>query len=174
LSWLGPSLFLATGPAAFSVGFVARRHLPGCPMAHGAFKIGKFALLIAVVFVVALLWGYLSHSDERSESRGYLGISFAPISTEQAKALGTDRGLIITEVLKGSAAESSGLRLGDVIIRVDGDLVADPGELNSIRSRWEPNQAVTLHVLREASGGAQEIVIEVHLMTFDELSRLKG
>jgi serine protease Do len=60
-----------------------------------------------------------------------------------------DKGAEITEVVKESAAEKSGLKVGDVITKINDQLVEGPKELADIIGQMKPKTAVKIHYLRE-------------------------
>jgi Do/DeqQ family serine protease len=63
--------------------------------------------------------------------RGRLGIQIQDVTPDLAEALDLDidRGAVITQVEPGSAAESAGLRAGDVIVEFNGTSVAGSNDL---------------------------------------------
>jgi serine protease Do/serine protease DegQ len=65
--------------------------------------------------------------------RGLLGVTISPVDSEVAEALNAsvDRGALVTEVVPGSAADKSGLRVDDIIIAVDEKSIADASELRN-------------------------------------------
>jgi len=54
------------------------------------------------------------------------GAQFIPVSPELADALGVERGLLVVATGRGSPAEQSGLRTGDVLVSVDGRALSSP------------------------------------------------
>jgi len=59
--------------------------------------------------------------------RGLLGVTIATIDEENAKALGTDitRGALVSVIQPGSAAEDAGLKVDDIIVKVDAKRIDD-------------------------------------------------
>ena len=59
--------------------------------------------------------------------RGLLGVTIATIDEENAKALGTDitRGALVSVIQPGSAAEDAGLKVDDIIVKVDDKKIDD-------------------------------------------------
>lgn len=57
-----------------------------------------------------------------SYQRGFLGVNVTELDEELAERLGLDitRGVVVTGVVPGSAAEDAGIQLNDVIVAVDG------------------------------------------------------
>ena len=64
-------------------------------------------------------------------------------------------GCLLTVVVPGSAAESAGLRVGDVVIRLDGDSVADMRSLTQAVRRKLVGQEVVVEYIR--GGQAQRV-----------------
>jgi len=83
-------------------------------------------------------------------TRGWFGVEVADITPELAESLGlkgTD-GAIIGAIERGSPAERSGMRLGDVIVAVNGRTVANStATLNAIAG-VTPGQSVPVKVMR--------------------------
>jgi len=83
--------------------------------------------------------------------RGYLGLGLRNVSTNYAIALGLNstKGALVTNVDKGSPAESAGLKPGDVIVRFDGKAVRNAEDtLARIRLKKQDEPAV-LSVVRK-------------------------
>ena len=83
-------------------------------------------------------------------TRGWFGVEVADISPELAESLGLKgtRGAIIGAIERGSPAERSGMKLGDVIIAVNEKPVANStATLNAIASVL-PGKSVPVKVLR--------------------------
>ncbi len=82
--------------------------------------------------------------------RGYLGVTTAnsgDIPEEEAKRIGLSingEGLVITEVLSGSAASESGLKRGDIVKKINGLEVTLPSELQENVTKLKPGDKVTI------------------------------
>ncbi|HWC40643.1 MAG TPA: PDZ domain-containing protein, partial [Actinomycetota bacterium] len=72
---------------------------------------------------------------------GYLGVNMAPPASGQDGAL-------VQEVVPGSPADKAGLRAGDLVVGIDGQSVADYGELGVRIRGHKPGDKVTLKVVR--------------------------
>jgi membrane-associated protease RseP (regulator of RpoE activity) len=79
-----------------------------------------------------------------------LGIEMIETTPELRDALGgsKDAGVLVGKVLAGSAAEKSGLRVGDLILSVEGVKVSDPGELSEAIAKQE-GKTIDLDVVRD-------------------------
>ena len=84
-------------------------------------------------------------------SRGYIGVNISEVDDAIAKSLGMDkpRGIIIQNVLEGSAAEESDLRAGDVILEIDGREIDAPNQLQSYVAAQTAGTTVTLNIFRD-------------------------
>src|SRR5258705_2810927 len=85
-----------------------------------------------------------------SVTRGWFGVEVADITPELAESLGLKgtQGAIIGAIERGSPAERSGMRLGDVIVAVNGNSVANStATLNAIAG-VTPGMSVPVRVMR--------------------------
>jgi serine protease Do len=90
-------------------------------------------------------------------TRGWLGVSIQPIEEELAVALKLkDRqdgkavhGALVGGVVPGSPAEKSGIKRGDVIVKVDRDEIRDANDLLNRIAVLRPNQWVEVWVIRD-------------------------
>ncbi|MDP9263080.1 MAG: S1C family serine protease, partial [Acidobacteriota bacterium] len=108
--------------------------------------------------------------------RPALGIRSLPIGPEAAKRMGlaADSGVLIVQVVAGGAAERAGLRAGnqrayigntpimlggDLIVAIDGDAVADAGDISRIMNRHRAGDTVRITIYR----GKQKMDVNVTL-----------
>ena len=96
--------------------------------------------------------------------RGMLGVNIQNISSDLAEALGlkTTNGVVVSNVMKDSAAEKAGLKRGDIIRKIDGEEVEDDNFLRNKVAGTQPGSTVNLSVLR----GESEQEIKVTLGEF--------
>ena len=82
--------------------------------------------------------------------RGFLGVQISPVSEETAAALGFDapKGAMIVDVTDDSAAQSAGLKKGDIVLSVNGDDVGSPRDLTRKIAGDAPGTKVDLNLLR--------------------------
>ncbi|HEY0378526.1 MAG TPA: DegQ family serine endoprotease [Pyrinomonadaceae bacterium] len=92
--------------------------------------------------------------------RGQLGIVVQKVTPEMAQSLGmqSPRGLIVSQVQPGSAAERAGLKRGDLIVSLNGTPAADPNTFRNTVAGIAPGTQVTLATVR---GGSEQQVSAV-------------
>jgi S1-C subfamily serine protease len=97
--------------------------------------------------------------------RGQLGVYVQSVTEDIAQALGLKeaRGVVVSGVQKGSAAEKAGLKQGDVITAINGNAVSDSNELRNMVASTQPGTDVTLTIVRD--GREQQLKV-----TLGELS----
>jgi serine protease Do len=90
-------------------------------------------------------------------TRGYLGVSVAPVSPDAARAAGlpSPNGALVAEVVSGSPADEAGVKPGDIIVRFQDATVEDPHALTRRVAGTPPGTTVSLQVTR---GGQQRSV----------------
>jgi membrane-associated protease RseP (regulator of RpoE activity) len=69
-------------------------------------------------------------------------------------------GAVIVEVLPDSPAEQGGLRVGDVIVAVDGQQLDSGDELADLIAEYEPGDRVTLEIERP-DGGSRRVNVRL-------------
>jgi len=92
-------------------------------------------------------------------TRGWFGVDVADITPELAESLGLKgtRGAIVGAIERGSPAEKSGLRLGDVIFAINGRTVPDVSSALNAIAEIPPGKSVPVKVVRRG----QELSVEV-------------
>ncbi|PKO69778.1 MAG: peptidase [Betaproteobacteria bacterium HGW-Betaproteobacteria-16] len=130
----------------------------------GGYQGMSFAVPIDVAIRVKnqiLAHGQMSH--------GYLGVSIQDLDLTLAHAFGLDRprGALVSGVDPGGAAETAGLRMGDIVTAFNGEPLGRAGDLMSEVGMASPGDRVRLSVWR--AGRAIEIVVRLDpAMEFDD------
>jgi serine protease Do len=93
--------------------------------------------------------------------RGQLGVVVQKVTTDMAASLGMNdaRGVIVSRVQQGSAAERAGIRQGDVITSLNGVSVNDPNTFRNQVAGTQPGSLMPLTLLR----GERELQIQAAL-----------
>ena len=85
--------------------------------------------------------------------RGLLGVSIHTIDEENAEILGVESksGAMITAIEPGSAAEEAGLRVEDIIIRVNDERISNARDLQNAIGLKGSGERVTIEFIRQSS-----------------------
>lgn len=83
--------------------------------------------------------------------RGLLGVGIENVTQKMADymAMKTPKGALVNQVSEGSAAEKAGIKVGDVIIRFNGQDISTAETLPPIVGLVQPNTKVNLEVFRD-------------------------
>ena len=121
-------------------------------------RAGGLTVLVESIDQVAA--SLLEHGRVR---RGYLGVGAQAVRLPEAlaNALGQDQdqGLMIVSVESGGPADGAGLMLGDVILAIDGEAVAQVEQLQERLTGERVGRAVPVRVVR--GGELREISVTV-------------
>lgn len=110
--------------------------------------------------------------------RAYLGVSLLNLSPELREHFGAPKesGVMVESVEKDSPAERAGIRVGDIVLSIDGRDVVSPGDLRQELREKKSGDSARIEVLRNrarqtlvASVGEREMP---RLMQLDELPAL--
>ena len=111
---------------------------------------------IPVDDVLDIIEGLMNRTtrDEKAEEgeEGFLGISGQDVTTEVSKSYDMPKGVYITSVEEGSAADKAGLKKGYIITRFDGSSVSSISELKEQLSYYKAGESVEV-VYSTVSGG---------------------
>jgi S1-C subfamily serine protease len=84
--------------------------------------------------------------------RGYIGVGLQPVAfpedARQSLGINSGRGLLITAIAPGSAAEDAKLTLGDVIVTIDGNPIRSGYGLHWLLDPETIGKTITLGILR--------------------------
>ena len=89
--------------------------------------------------------------------RPYLGIGGIEVDEQTARANNLTVGIYVKTLENFSAAEKAGIKVGDVIVKADGEDVTTMDELNAIKNEKEIGDKMTLTVWR--NGETQDIEV---------------
>ncbi len=98
--------------------------------------------------------------DDGEVSRGWLGVGIQELDDALARQFGLDpatEGTVVTQVQPLSPAERAGFRTGDVITRLNGEVVPGPNALSRRVAALDPGSEATLTVIRDGSETELEV-----------------
>jgi serine protease Do len=98
-------------------------------------------------------------------NHGMMGVTISDVTPENAKFFNMTKaeGAVVTQVNPDSPGEKAGLKTGDVITGINGQRVADAGELQMRVGQQEPGTTIHLEVSREG----KTINVPVTLQSMD-------
>jgi serine protease Do len=134
----------------------------------GGFQGVSFAIPIDVALTIKdqiVATGHATHAR--------LGVSIQPLTQDLAESFGLERpdGALVSTVAPNSAAAKAGLKSGDVITKVNGEAIQEPGMLSSRVGLSRPGEKVTLEVWRDKK---LETVVATLGASTDKLDVAKG
>ena len=94
-------------------------------------------------------------------TRGWIGVGLQAITPEIAESfkLGSSRGVIINEIVRGGPADKAGVTLGDILVSIDGKAIAEPQDVLNVVTGIAPGSASKLMLKRK--GQDMELAITV-------------
>lgn len=106
----------------------------------------------------------------------FLGITAQEVTRENMGRynLREPRGLVITRISAESPATRAGLRVGDVILRFEGEQVTTYRKLQRLISEAAPEQTVRLSISRAGSEQEVSVTLSKRTSSFEALSRVYG
>jgi serine protease Do len=93
--------------------------------------------------------------------RGRIGVLIQNLTEELAASFGYDStdGILVGDVIPDSPAAKAGLRVGDIIVELDGKEVTKAHELRNRVAATSPGSEATLRIFRD--GDYQEVTIQI-------------
>ncbi len=111
--------------------------------------------------------------EKGSITRGWLGVQIQAVDADTASAVGLEgdpRGALVASVQPGSPAEAAGFRRGDVVLKAEGQDIADNRALSRIVAGFKPGQVASFIVWR----GGKEEPLSATIGTRDEAALRDG
>jgi len=83
-------------------------------------------------------------------TRGWIGVGVQDMTKELSESfrLPQIRGALITEVFRGTPADKAGVKLGDILVAVEGKPVTDSSTMLNLVSALNPGKQATLKIVR--------------------------
>ncbi len=94
--------------------------------------------------------------------RGYLGVYIEEMNEVKAKGVGLDkpRGVFISSVIAGKAADKAGIKAGDVVLKVNDREVNLPNQLQATIGKYNPGDEVMLEIWRDGDNKKINVTLE--------------
>jgi Do/DeqQ family serine protease len=101
-----------------------------------------------------------TYGEVRRGSIGYIEV--APLTTQTAEQLGAPNteGLLVTRMMRGSAAARAGIQPGDILVTVNGQKITDTAQLVRIVADAQVGSTATLELLRDGRRQAVKVPVE--------------
>lgn len=132
-----------------------------------------------ILILAALILPLFVFADE--EQIGYLGVVTEELSETMRTALDVEHGLLIKDVVENSPAEKAGLKVGDVILEIDGDKIVDYSTLKGLVAA-KPDKKIKILIKREGKNHTKEAKldsrpkpkfnVQMELPDFEEIKEL--
>ena len=89
----------------------------------------------------------------------YIGITVSPLSDETAGIIGIKAGAVVLDVTEGAPADQAGIKVNDVIVKVDKTDIKDSNTLVQAIGKANPGDVMTFYIYRQG----EEIELEVEI-----------
>jgi serine protease Do len=95
------------------------------------------------------------------ENRKYIGVYMEPLNKELLDYFGVkeESGLLVNRLTKDGPAEKAGVKVGDVVIRVDGKKVTSVGDLSEFIQDKKKGDKVKLDIIRDKKPLTMEVEV---------------
>ena len=100
---------------------------------------------------------------EDASQAGYLGVELADLTEEVQWMYNMPGGAFVTNVISGEAASDAGIKVNDIITRIDGQKVSGRADLIDRLKYYRPGEEVTLTISRAYRGYYTELEMKVTL-----------
>jgi serine protease Do len=99
--------------------------------------------------------------DKGTVSRGWLGVLIQEVTPDLAESFSLDKpiGALVSQVVRGSPAESAGLQAGDIILELDSHEIVESSDLPHVVGLIRPGKEVAASVMRE--GKMESIKVKI-------------
>ncbi len=93
--------------------------------------------------------------------KAVLGVRIQEMTNELKEAFGTqgDAGVLVSQVLSGSAAKKGGLKAGDVIVSIGGDNVTAVTDVTGALGSYSPGETLDVAIVRNGKEQVMQIAL---------------
>jgi len=88
-----------------------------------------------------------------SVTRGWLGAGVQELTPELAESfkLGDTKGVLITEIVRHSPADQSGIKTGDILLAIDNKIINDPSAMLETVANFPPGKIALIKLVRNGT-----------------------
>ena len=117
--------------------------------------------LLALAVILTATAGRADDQKDRLARAGQFGVAAAPVTDEvrREQKLGPGVGVLVRDVLPGTAAEAAGIKVGDVITAVDDTSITNPARYVAKLGRRKAGEKATVVIVREAKPQSKEVTL---------------
>lgn len=120
--------------------------------------------------IIENLMNQTTRSRVAEDRLGALGVIPADVSEEAKQIYNIPVGAFVYQLTENSAAEKAGIRMGDIITKLDETTITSKDELVRRMQYYEAGETVNVTVMRAGENGYEDRVIEVVLGRKADLS----
>ena len=91
--------------------------------------------------------------------RGYIGVSISNLTSELKEIYKSDSGAFILNVEKNSPASKAGLKLGDLVVEIDGKVIKNANDLKTVVGNETPGKTINIKYERDSKIKNTSIVL---------------
>lgn len=141
-------------------------------IAPGGGNVG-IGFAIPINMVKRLMDQIVEHGDIR---RGVLGVATQDLTPALARAFGLPgrRGAVVSRVISGSVAEQAGLREGDVITAINGEVIENSADLRNVIGLLRAGDPAKIEYFRDGKGEKTAVHIATPADSRVFLKQLEG
>ena len=104
-----------------------------------------------------------TRSKVGEEKKGYLGVTSLTVVDQMAQDYGMPRGVYVSEVVAGSAAERAGIVRGNIITEFGGNKISSTEDLASIMDYYAAGEVVEVEIMQGSPSGWESKTVMVIL-----------
>lgn len=119
-------------------------------------KAPKEVVMKKILLLTALVLPLVAFGAE--EMVGYLGVFAKNLSEAMEVALDVEQGVLVERVSEDSPADKAGIKMGDIILEIDGNKIYNYGVLKDI-IRENPNNSVDIVLYRQKKRITKKVVL---------------
>jgi len=96
-----------------------------------------------------------------TNEKAALGVRIQALTEDLKKAFGADgsQGVLVSQVITGSAASEAGLKAGDVVIAIADESITSVSDVHDALGNYKPGETLSLSVLRDRQKESFQVVL---------------